>query len=69
MFQERLNKLFAKCKPSIQTLITEVIMLEQANISMSKTQTKEKVDEIISRLASKEIDNREKNGVEARTLL
>jgi len=56
-------------QPSIQTLITEVVMLEQANISMSKTQTKEKVDEIISRLASKEIDNQEKNGVEARTLL
>ncbi|HMH11240.1 MAG TPA: hypothetical protein VK553_11045 [Candidatus Nitrosopolaris rasttigaisensis] len=69
MFQERLNKLFAKCKPNIQALITEVVMLEQANISMSKTQTKEKVDEIVSRLASKEIDNREKNRVETRTLL
>ena len=69
MFQARLNKLLAKCKPSIQALITEVVVLEQANISMSKTQTKEKVDEIVSRLASKEIGNQEKNWVEARTLL
>ena len=69
MFQERLNKLLAKCKPSIQALITEVMMLEQANITMSRPQTKEKVDEIVSRLATKEIENREKNRVETRTLL
>jgi hypothetical protein len=69
MFQERINKWFAKYKPSIQALITEVVMLEQANISMTRPQTKEKVDEIVSRLATKEIDNREKNWVETRTLL
>ena len=69
MFQERINKLFVKCKPTVQALITEVVMLEQANISMSRPQTKEKVDEIVSRLASKEIDNREKNWLETRTLL
>jgi hypothetical protein len=69
MFQERLNKLLAKCKPTIQALITEVVMLEQAGISMSRLQGKEKVDEIVSRLATQELDNREKNRVETRTLL
>jgi hypothetical protein len=69
MFRERINKLFAKCKPPVQTLIMEVVMLEQAHISMSRPQTKEKVDEIVSRLATKEVDQREQTQVEVRTLL
>ncbi len=69
MFYERINQLFAKCNSSIKTLIIEVIMLEQANISMKGPQTKEKVDEIVSRLASKEIDKIEKNWGETRKLL
>ncbi len=69
MFYDRINKLFTNCNSSIKTLIIEVIMLEQANISMSRPQTKEKVDEIVSRLASKEIDKIEKNWVETRKLL
>lgn len=69
MFQERLNKLLAKCKPTIQALITEIVILEQANISMSRLQTKEKIDQIVSRLATQELDNREKSRVDTRALL
>jgi hypothetical protein len=62
MLKERLNQLYTAYDPVIQTLISEVLMLEQANISMDKPHIKEPIDQIISRLASKELERAESSG-------
>lgn len=56
MLRERLNQLFTLYDPAIQTLISEVLTLEQAYISMERPHIKEPIDQIVSRLASKELE-------------
>lgn len=61
MLNERLSQLFTKYDPVIQTLISEVLTLEQAYISMRQPHIKEQIDQIISRFAVKEQERMEKN--------
>ncbi len=56
MLRERLNQLFTLYDPAIQALISEVLTLEQAYISMERPHIKEPIDQIVSRLASKELE-------------
>jgi len=56
MLREKLNQLFTLYDPAIQTLISEVLTLEQAYISMERPHIKEPIDQIVSRLASKELE-------------
>ncbi len=56
MLRERLNQLFTLYDPAIQTIIAEVLTLEQAYISMERPHIKEPIDQIVSRLASKELE-------------
>ena len=61
MLNERLSQLFTKYDPVIQTLISEVLTLEQAYISMERPHVKEQIDQIISRFAVKEQEHMEKS--------
>ena len=56
MLREKLNQLFTLYDPAIQTIIAEVLTLEQAYISMERPHIKEPIDQIVSRLASKELE-------------
>lgn len=58
MLKERLNQLFTLYEPAIQTLISEVLMLEQTFISldMERPRWKEPLDQIITRIARKELE-------------
>jgi hypothetical protein len=42
--------------PAIQTIIAEVLTLEQAYISMDRPHIKDQIDQIVSRVASKELE-------------
>lgn len=64
MLKERLALLFTNYDPTIQSVITEILTLEQAYISMEKPHLKEQIDQIISRTASKNLDHIIKNGDE-----
>lgn len=68
MLKERLSQLFTKYDPVIQMLIAEVLTLEQAYISMEKPHVKEPIDQIISRLAIKELEQIEKSDDQNRRL-
>lgn len=61
MLRERLNQLFTMYDLTIQALVSEVLTLEQAYISMDKPHIKEQIDQIVSRLASKELDQMDKD--------
>ena len=67
MLRERLNQLFNKYDPAIQAVISEVLTLEQEHITMDKPHLKNEVDQIVSRLAPKEVDRMSK-GDESRSL-
>ena len=56
MLRERLNQLFTLYDPAIQTIIAEVLTLEQAYISMDRPHIKDQIDQIVSRVASKELE-------------
>lgn len=56
MLRERLNQLFTLYDPAIQTIIAEVLILEQAYISMERPHIKDQIDQIVSRIASKELE-------------
>ena len=56
MLSERLNDLFNFYDPAIQKLISEVLMLEQAHISMERPHIKDQIDLIVSRAANKEYE-------------
>lgn len=66
MLKERLTLLFTDYDPAIQSVITEVLMLEQAYISMERPHVKDQIDHIISRVASKELDRIGQNSDEGR---
>ncbi len=68
MLRERLNQLFTSYDPAIQSLISEVLSLEQAYISMKSPHIKDQIDTIVSRLASKEVDRVDKIDEEGRSL-
>jgi len=68
MLKERLNQLFTTFDPSIQALISEVLLLEQEHISMDKPRLKEHIDQIISRLAAKELNRNDKSKDESRNI-
>lgn len=58
MLNDRLNHLFNFYDPAIQKLISEVLMLEQAFISMDmeRPRWKEPLDQIVTRIARKELE-------------
>ncbi len=58
MLRERLNELFTLYDPTIQKLISEVLMLEQTFISLDKDKPrwKEPLDQIVTRIAKKELE-------------
>jgi len=56
---ERLRQLFTAYDPTIQTIISEVLTLEQEHISMERPRIKDQIDEIISRVASKAVERTE----------
>jgi hypothetical protein len=56
---ERLRQLFTAYDPTIQTIISEVLTLEQEHISMERPRIKDQIDEIISRVASKVVERTE----------
>lgn len=56
MLRERLNQLFTLYDPAIQTIIAEVLTVEQAYISMDRPHIKDQIDQIVSRVASKEFE-------------
>lgn len=56
MLREQLKNLFSQYPTEIRQIIVEVLNLEQQNISMAKPRVKESIDEIISRIASQQIE-------------
>ena len=66
MLKERLNQLFTTFDPTIQALISEMLMLEQEHISMKRPHLKDPIDQIISRLAVKEVNRNDKSNDESR---
>ncbi len=56
MLREKLNQLFTLYDPAIQTIIAEVLTLEQAYISMDRPHIKDQIDQIVSQVASKELE-------------
>lgn len=56
MLREKLNQLFTSYDPAIQKIIAEVLTLEQAYISMDRPHIKDQIDQIVSRVASKELE-------------
>jgi len=68
VLRERLNQLFKAYDPAIQSLISQVLTLEQEHISLDKPHLKNEIDQIISQLASKEVDRAGKDGNGSRSL-
>jgi uncharacterized protein YllA (UPF0747 family) len=60
MLQDRIRKLFADYDSTLQTVIVEVLALEQEHISYERPRVKDQIDEIITRTASKEAERLEK---------
>ena len=48
MQKEKLSSLFEKYEPAIKTIITEVLKVEQANISMRQPRVKDDIDTIVT---------------------
>lgn len=56
MLKDQLRELFVDYDPTIQTIIAEVLTLEQEHISMKRPRgVADQIDEIITRAASKEV--------------
>ena len=68
MLKERLSHLFTKYNIAIQTIIEDILTLEQTFISIEKPRIKEEVDQIISRLADKELERVDKGDEQSRSL-
>lgn len=65
MLKERLTELFRSCDPAIQEVISEVLTLEQVHITMDRYSYKEPIDQIISRVASRDFERISKIGENA----
>lgn len=68
MLKERLTLLFTEYNPAIQSVIAEVLSLEQAYISMERPHVKDQIDLIVSRTVNKELDRLAKNNDEDRSI-
>lgn len=56
MLKDQLRELFVDYDPTLQSIIEEILTLEQEHISMKRPRgVPEQVDEIITRAANKEI--------------
>ncbi len=66
MLKERLTQLFRPYDPAIQEIITEVLALEQANISKDRYNFKEPIEQIVARIASRDLEHINKVGDESR---
>ena len=55
MLKERLRQLFVRYESITQEVIADVLQLEQEHISKEKPHLKEPVDQIISRIAAKQV--------------
>jgi len=51
MHHERLRNLFSAYDPAIQTIIDQVLKLEQAHITMDRPRLKDQIDEIVEDVA------------------
>ncbi|MCZ7570914.1 MAG: hypothetical protein M5U01_20385 [Ardenticatenaceae bacterium] len=55
MLKDRLTKLFEKYDSPIQTVISDVLSVEQEHISMERPRVKDEIDRIISLVANNEV--------------
>ncbi len=55
MLKDRLKELFEDYDPTIQTVISGVLSVEQEHISMLRPRVKEDIDYIIDLVATKEL--------------
>lgn len=55
MHHERLRNLFSGYEPAIQSIIDQVLQLEQAHITMDRPRLKDQIDEIVEDVAKQEI--------------
>lgn len=55
MYRDRLRALFREYDPAIQTIIAEVLQLEQEHITMDRPRLKDQIDEIIEGVAKQEL--------------
>lgn len=56
MMRDRLKVLFQTYDPAIQAIISEVLSIEQENISMERPRVKESIDFVIGLVAKKELE-------------
>ena len=56
MMRDRLKALFQTYDPAIQAIISEVLAIEQENISMERPRVKDDIDFVISLVAKKELE-------------
>lgn len=62
MLKERLSQLFANYDISIQKLIADVLILEQAYISHERPHIKDQISQIVSQIANQELENLKDDG-------
>lgn len=56
MMRDRLKALFQTYGPAIQAIISEVLAIEQENISMERPRVKDDIDFVINLVAKKELE-------------
>lgn len=54
--RDRLKALFQTYDPAIQAIISEVLSIEQENISMERPRVKERIDLVIELVAKKDLE-------------
>jgi hypothetical protein len=55
LLRDQIKELFHKFDPATQQLISEVIDLEQSNISLERPRIQKELDDIIARIAKQEL--------------
>ncbi|NNJ10280.1 hypothetical protein EKD04_008065 [Chloroflexales bacterium ZM16-3] len=55
MHRERLRNLFSSYEPAIQSVIDQVLQLEQEYITMDRPRLKDQIDDIIEEVAKQEL--------------
>lgn len=63
--KQRLLELFQNYDPAIQKVIAEVLAIEKQHISYQRPRVKEPIDEIISRIAKRELERTEDHAANA----
>lgn len=56
MMRDRLKALFQTYDPAIQAIISDVLSIEQENISMERPRVKESIDLVIGLVAKRELE-------------